>query len=355
MKPHHIAASALDAWVRAIFTAAGSTGDEPAIMAEHLVTANLMGHDSHGVIRVPKYIAWLRAGEVLANRTPTIAIDSGALAVIDGNFGYGQVTGRFAMDLAIARARAHGLAAIGIRNAGHLGRIGAWAEQLALAGLVSVHFVNTSGYGILVAPHGGSDRRLSANPVAAGAPGPHGPLVLDIATSATAEGKIQLARNKRERLPEGIMLDGAGQPTRDPEKFYATPPGAILPFGAHKGSGLSFFCEILAGSLTGGASSHPANPTAHRLVNNMMTIAFNPEALSGAQNVAADITRLCTWVQASPPIDANGAVLLPGEIESRTRDTRLRDGIPLDGETLRQLDAVSKDLDIPLLPAVEDA
>ena len=145
-----------------------------------------------------------------------------------------------------------------IRNSGHLGRIGAWAEQLAEAGLASFHFVNTSGFGILVAPHGGSDRRLSANPIAAGVPVKgRRPLILDIATSAIAEGKIQVAKNKGEQLPPGLVLDGKGRPTTDPKAFYAEPPGAILPFGGHKGSGLSFFCEILAGSLTGGHASNP--------------------------------------------------------------------------------------------------
>ena len=146
------------------------------------------------------------------------------------------------MAIAAGRARESGLCAIAIRNSGHLGRIGAWAEQLADAGLVSVHFVNTSGFGILVAPHGGSDRRLSANPIAAGTPvAGSAPLILDIATSTIAEGKIQIARNRGEALEPGIVIDGKGRPTTDPDAFYAEPPGAIFPFGGHKGSGLSVF------------------------------------------------------------------------------------------------------------------
>ena len=198
----HVAAEPLAAYVEAVFAASGSQGEEPRILAEDLVEANLLGHDSHGVIRVAKYMAWLAAGEVVANGHAELAVDRGPLLAVDGGFGYGQVIGREAMDLLAERSRALGLAAMAIRNTGHLGRIGAWPEQLARAGLVSVHFVNTSGYGILVAPHGGSDRRLSANPVAAGAPGPPGasdgrPLVLDIATAAIAEGQPSRWSRKR--------------------------------------------------------------------------------------------------------------------------------------------------------------
>jgi uncharacterized oxidoreductase len=289
-----------------------------------------------------KYVGWMRAGHLAPNRHAETVADLGALLVVDGGFGYGQVIGREAMDLAADRVKRHGVCAAAVRNAGHLGRIGAWAEQLAGHGLVSVHFVNTSGFGILVAPHGGSDRRLSANPIAAGAPVPgRPPLILDIATSVVAEGKIQVARNRGEALEPGLVLDGAGRPTTDPEAFYATPPGAIFPFGGHKGSGLSVFCEILAGSLAGGGSSHPDNPTAGRLVNNMLTLAFDPSAFPDA-GFASDAERLVAWIKASPPIEAGGRVLLPGEIEAETMAKRLAEGVPLDAATCRQLAEVAR-------------
>ena len=350
MTMRRIAASRLTEFAAAVFVASGSSPEESRIVADHLVEANLLGHDSHGIIRVAKYLGWLDAGEVVANRHAEIAVDRGPLVAIDGGFGYGQVVGREAMTLAAERCGRYGLAAVAIRNTGHLGRIGAWAEQLAHGGFVSVHFVNTSGYGILVAPHGGSDRRLSANPIAMGAPGPDGrPIVLDIATSLTAEGKLQVARNKGESIPPGMILDGAGRPTISAEAFYAAPPGAILPFGGHKGSGLSFFCEILAGSLSGGMSSHPQNPTAKRLVNNMLSLAFDPAGFDTAASFAPDLARLVAWVKASPPSAPDAEVLLPGEIEMRTRAERERHGIPLDRETCRQLAgaAAARDVDLP--------
>jgi uncharacterized oxidoreductase len=338
----------LAGFVAAIFRAAGSSAVEAGAIAAHLVDANLAGHDSHGVIRVATYIGWLGRGEVVANAPVTLAVNRGALALIDGGFGYGQVVGLRAMDEAAARAAAHGVALVAIRNAGHLGRIGAFAERLAGAGLVSVHFVNTSGYGILVAPHGGSDRRLSANPVAAGAPNPAGPpFVLDIATSVIAEGKIQVARNAGDGLPAGAVLDGHGRPTTDPAAFYGPPAGAILPFGGHKGSGLSFFCEVLAGALTGGHASNPASPTAGRLVNNMLTLAVDPAAFGPGTAFAEEIRALTAWVKGSPPAVPGGAVLLPGEAEAAARAARAA-GIPLDEATWSGLAETARRLGVPL-------
>jgi hydroxycarboxylate dehydrogenase B len=341
------AAAELQSFAEAIFRSAGSTEEEARIVAAHLVESNLVGHDSHGVVRIYKYVESAGAGQVLPNRHAEVVSDRRAAVVVDGGFGYGQVIGLEAMAIAAERARAHGFSVTAIRNSGHLGRIGAWAEYLANAGLVSFHFVNTSGFGILVAPHGGSDRRLSANPVAAGAPVDGGrPLILDIATSVIAEGKIHVARNKGEKLPSGAVVDGAGRPTVDPEAFYADPPGAIFPFGGHKGSGLSIFCEILAGSLTGGHASNPMSPTANRLVNNMLSFAFDPAAFSGTEFFHEDVRRLIAWATASPPIDPDGSVLLPGEIEDRTRAERTANGIPIDGQTWARIVAAAASLGV---------
>ena len=335
---YRIPAAELRAFVAAVFRATGSAEGEARIVGDHLVDANLVGHESHGVIRVSKYVDWHAKGMVIANRHAVVVRETMCNAVIDGQFGYGQVIGREAMDLAIAKTRQSGFCAVAIRNAGHLGRIGAWAEQVAQAGLASIHFVNTSGFGILVAPHGGTDRRLSANPIAASAPGPGGaPLVLDISTAAIAEGKIQVALNHGELLPPGCTIDSEGRPNQDPAVFYGPPVGALLPFGGHKGYGLSIFCEIFAGALSGGHTTNPDNPTAGRLVNNMLSLVFDAEAFCGAEAFNAEIARLAAWVKASPPATPGGEVLLPGEIERRTRARLERDGIPLDVVTRRQI------------------
>jgi hydroxycarboxylate dehydrogenase B len=346
-----VAHEALRGFVAAVFEAAGSSEFEAGLVAAHLIDANLLGHDSHGVIRVPIYCEWLRAGKVCANRRARRVLDSGPLLAFDGEFGFGQVIGHDAMEAAAGRAREIGVAVTAIRNSGHLGRIGAYAEQLARAGLVSLHFVNSSGGGIMVAPHGGSERRFSANPLAAGAPRPDGgTFVLDMATGAIAEGSLMLAIDRGEMIAPGLILDGAGQPTRVPAAFYGAPPGeppgAILPFGGHKGSGLSFFCEILAGSLSGGGSGHPDNPTAGQFVNNMLSIVIAPASLGSASGFLADAGRLAEWIRSARPAAEGDPVLLPGEKGERTRAERLARGIPLDGAIRRKLAAAARRLDV---------
>src|SRR5205814_5331170 len=199
-----------------------------------------------------------------------IVFASDVIADVDGQCGFRPDMGDRAMQVGIAKCAKLGLAAVALRNPGHLGRIGDWAELAAHAGLLSLHFVNTSGVGILVAPVGGSERRLSANPVAAGIPVRNGPpIIWDISTSMVAEGKIRVALNKGVTVPDGCLIDSEGRPTNEPKVFYGPPPGAILPFGGHKGYGLSIIADILAGALTGNGCS---NPAATRLTNGMLTI-----------------------------------------------------------------------------------
>jgi uncharacterized oxidoreductase len=247
------------------------------------------------------------------------------------------------MEVGIERARAHGVAVVGVQNTAHMGRIGAWAEQAAAAGLLSLLFVNTTGYGIQVAPFGGSDRRLSVNPIALGVPRPdQEPLIHDMSTGAVAAGKVRVARNKGELLPEGCLIDNQGRPTLDPETFFTDPPGALTTAAGHKGSGLAIFVEVLAGALTGGGSGHPDNPSADRPINNLLAILIDPEKMAGLDALSADLDRLLAYVKASPPITPGGEVLLPGEVERRRRAKLLEEGLPLDPKTLDQVRSAAR-------------
>jgi len=199
MKLRHDALCRLTA---AIFHAAGCETEETERIAAHLVEANLVGHDSHGVIRILPYVQWLRDGKVVANRTIQVVFENDVIAVVDGQFGFGQTIGEQAMRLGIEKSARHGVAVIALRNSGHLGRIGDWPLMAAEAGRLSLHFVNTTGAGILVAPHGGINRRLSANPIAAGVPVPgRPPLLLDISACTIAEGKIRVLRGPARGHP----------------------------------------------------------------------------------------------------------------------------------------------------------
>ena len=336
---------------KTIFIHAGSSGEEASDIADHLVDANLTGHDSHGVIRITPYLDLKNAGKILPDRTIELMVDAGALAIVDGKKGYGQPVARQAIDVGIERAKHHGVALVGVRNTAHLGRIGAWAEQAAAAGMVSLHFVNTTGAGIRVAPHGGRDARLSVNPMAMGVPRPGSdPIIHDMSTGVIAAGKVRVARNKGALLPEGCIIDGHGRPSRKPDDLFGEPPGALLPLGGdvggHKGYGLAVFCELLAGSLTGGGSSHPDNPDTDRLVNNMLSILIDPDRLAGQGVIAADIARLTDWLKASKPITSDSEVLMPGEPEKRSKAKREAEGIPLDDNTLSQIRGAAKNVGV---------
>ena len=234
---------------------------------------------------------------------------------------------------------------IALRNAGHLGRIGDWPVLAAREGKISLHFVNTSGAGMLVAPYGGIDRRLSANPIAVGVPAAGGePLVLDMAASMIAEGKIRVALNKGVSVPDGCIIDAEGRPTTDPRVFYATPPGAILPIAGHKGYGLSFMIEVLAGALTGGSCTDPRN--AGRVANGMLSIYLTPERFLSRDAFSREVERFVEFVRSSRLATPDGEILMPGEVESRTRGRRLAAGIELDDTTWGQIVETARGLEV---------
>jgi hydroxycarboxylate dehydrogenase B len=333
MKLHH---DRLGQLTSAIFHAAGCPTNEAERIAAHLVEANLVGHDSHGVIRVSSYVQWLRAGKVLADRAIQVVFENEVIGVVDGQFGFGQTVGEQAMQLGIEKSARHGVAVIALRNSGHLGRIGDWPLMAARAGKLSLHFVNTTGAGILVAPYGGINRRLSANPIAAGIPfRDEPPLILDMSACTLAEGKIRVALNKGVAVPENCLIDAQGRPTTDPRVFYADMPGAILPIAGHKGYGLAVLCEALAGALAGGGCSNPSN--ANRVVNGMLSIILDGSRFQNDAAFAEEINRFIAWVKSSAKAAPDGEILMPGEIEERTKAQRLREGIDIDETTWAQV------------------
>lgn len=336
-----IAASKLVELVTAIMHAAGCNATEAGTVARRLVDSNLVGHDSHGVLRVGKYLEWMHCGWLKANQTPTIAFESETIAIVDGNRGFGQVVGEFAGMLGTKKAAKTGIALVGLRNCGHLGRVGDWAELAAAAGQVSLHFLNTSN-GLRVAPFGGSDRRLSTNPITIGVPVAGGePVIMDMTTSMAAEGKLMVAVNRGERVPGGWIIDKQGQPTTEPKDFYDG--GALLTVGGHKGSGLSIVTDLLAGAISTGRSSDPADNV---LRNNMLSIYIAPAVYDAAGTVDREVARFVAWVKASPPIRPEAPVLLPGEVERKTRTERTAHGIPIDDKTHADLLAAAASVGI---------
>src|ERR1700754_464632 len=354
---HLIAADELEGTVGAIFVAAGCDEQEAGLIARELVAANLAGHDSHGVVRVPLYIDWMRAGWVRAGQTAEVVTDGGAFAVIDGHRGFGQKIGSEAVAFGIERARANGSCIVALRNSGHIGRVGAYAETALRAGLVSIHFVNVAG-SPLVAPFGGVERRFSTAPFAVGLPLPQRPLVLDFAPSLVAEGKVQVASYGGRAGPTGARVGAGGRTSADPRVLYGdfgptdlrrpgAGEGAIRAFGEHKGSGLALMCELLAGALTGGGCAGPLQGERRGIANGMLSVYLSP-AHFGTQAQFERIGReYLDWVLAARPIDEEAPVLAPGEPVARTRAARLADGVPLPVATWDALRRTAAELGVP--------
>src|SRR3954469_5668825 len=279
-----IKAQALETFVADIFASAGSSKEEGGRIGRYLVRANLSGHDSHGVVRVPRYAAQKKNGTVIADVTVEVVVDTPVIAVIDGKYGFGQTVTPQAVRIGIDKCRKNGLSAVTLRNAGHVGRVGEWAEMAAAEKLVSVHFVNASG-SVLVAPFGGVERRISTAPFCVGVPRQgEEPVVLDFATSLVAEGKVMVASQGGKKLPDGALIGPEGKLSTDPALLYGphTPEGprdhskgegAIRAFGEHKGSGLALICELLGGALTGTGATRPERG---RFANGMFAIYINP-------------------------------------------------------------------------------
>jgi uncharacterized oxidoreductase len=330
----------------AIVKAGGSSAQEADLVAEHLVRANLMGHDSHGVGMIPTYIRHLKAGLVVPNTRAKLVKDDGAMLMFDGGRGYGRPVAGEAMEAAIARSRETGIVAMTLANAHHIGRVGAYGEMASRAGLVSLHFVNVTDHRATVAPFRGTDARFVTNPVCIAVPGTgrHAPLLLDMATSQVAMGKIRVAKNEGKPAPEGALIDSEGKPTRDPNVMYREPNGALLPFGGHKGYALAVVTELLATALTGGPSIQPGNQRMGGVVNNMFAILVDPARLAGVDWMRREIDGFLDYVKASPPADPKLPVLVPGEPERLAQAERGRTGIEVDattwGEILSAAEAV---------------
>ncbi|MCU0889236.1 MAG: malate/lactate/ureidoglycolate dehydrogenase [Rubritepida sp.] len=342
----YIPAGELEGFVTRIFAAAGLDATESARVSEHLVGANLAGHDSHGVVRVPRYVEWYKAGFVLAGQRTSVVTDGGAFVLLDGHFGFGQTVAKQAAEFGIARARETGSCIVGLRNAGHIGRTGDYAEMAAAAGLISVHFVNVAG-SVLVAPFGGAERRFSTAPFSVGVPLPGGPVILDFATSLVAEGKVLVASNGGKKLPADALITADGQLSGDPHTLYGDYPdvgprnpangtGAIRAFGEHKGSGLAFMCELLAGALTGNGTSGPVGERG-RIANGMLSLYLSVQHFGDEAAFHAAAQDYLAWVKSCRPADPEAPVLAPGEPENMRRAERLVSGIPLPREAWQSI------------------
>ena len=319
-----------------IYRSEGVSEEEARIVATHQVKANLVGHDSHGVILLHDYVERIHRGHIVPGAPFEVVKESPTTACINGNWGFGFVVTEKAMGMAIEKARAHNVAAITVFYQSHIGRLGDYPTMAAEEGMIGLITADSGAGPKGVAPFGGRERRLGTNPICIGVPSDlEGPVLLDMATSAVAGGKINLARNRGEPIPSGWVIDRDGNPTTDPNDYYRG--GALLPVGAdqgHKGSGLSFMVEMFSGILTG--LGFGIDPKA-RHNDGCFIAVFNVEAFRPLAEFKKEVGEFARFINATPPAKGFTEVLYPGEVEWRSEQRRRREGIYVEDETWRQI------------------
>jgi hydroxycarboxylate dehydrogenase B len=343
-------AAALTEMAESLFVAARVPADEAAVVARSLVDANLCGHDSHGVMRIPQYVDFLQTGKFRAGVALDVLRETPAVVACDGNWGLGQVQAHRLLGLIIPRARQLGVAVGTLRACGHVGRLGEFAEAAAREKLAFLGAVNSHGSGRRVVPPGGTQGRISTNPLCMGAPTTGDPVVLDFGTSAVAEGKVRVLYQKKERAPDGWLVDHAGKPTTDPAVLYTEPGGGILPFGGpqmYKGFGLGLLIDLFCGGLSGGRSSTPELPVAGG-GNAVVFVVFNPALLGGVEHFLHEADGLTEYVRSCPLAEGATAITLPGDPERAAKQQRQAHGIPIPDGTWALIAKTAAELGVTL-------
>ena len=320
-----IQASPLEQFCQDIFVALGAPADIAAAVAQSLVTTNLLGHDSHGVLRVAQYASMIGDGMIKPGARPRITKRFGATAMLTGEYGFGQIGARRAAELAIELGQKHGIAAVSLGQTTHVGRLGEYTGMIAAARLIGIGFTSGSMYRGWVTPYGGRERVFGTNPMSFAVPcADDSLLLLDFATAAMAHGKVVLARAKGEHVPTGMMLGKDGRPTTD---AAILDDGAILlAMGAHKGSGLALMMEIIPTLLAG---HRPISSPEFKYGNPTLLLALSPQAFDEETDFRAHASALARRVKRVQPAHGFDEVLLPGEPESRSYAQRVKLGIPL--------------------------
>ncbi len=342
--PPRISPDHLLDFATAIYVRAGMPAEDARLAADTLVQADLWGHQSHGVMRLSWYVARLQAGVCDPIAKPAFVVDAGALAVLDGNDGMGQVLTARAMQDAIRRAKAHGIGAVALRNSNHFGTAMYFTLMAARSGCVGFLSTNASP---AMAPWGGRKKTVGTNPWSWAAPaGKHAPMVLDIANTGVARGKIFLARQKGQPIPEGWAIDAGGRPTTDPA---AAIDGIILPMAQHKGYAIAVTMDMLSGVLTGsafGTGVRGPYQMEHRSGAGQFMIALDIAAMQPLAEFGARMDLYIAELKAVPLAEGFEEVVYPGEIEARNDLRNRADGLLLPEDTLADLRRLAERMDV---------
>ena len=338
---HRLQASYLHSITRRIFVAAGATRHIADDVAEILVNANLAGHDSHGVLRIPAYLHSIEDGGLVPNVEPEVTRETANTMFFDGKNCFGHYIARQAMNRAIEKAKAADICSVSIINTGHIGRLGEYAEAAAEAGCIGI--ITTGGGGRMqgiTVPFGGAGGATSTNPIAVGVPtGDDAPFVIDIATSMIAEGKIQVARSKGEDLPEGHIVDKNGNPSIKPADFYDG--GFLLPFGLHKGYSIGLLVCLLGG-LSGSFDVEKG------AMGGCFMQVINVNAMTPLEEYQQGVRAFLDGIKSIPPAPGFNEVLVPGDFEHRNRVQRLADGIEIPDTIHQQISECAEKLGVSM-------
>jgi hydroxycarboxylate dehydrogenase B len=305
-----LSAAAVEAFCASILHAAGSPEGDAQLVARELVRSQLMGVESHGVIRVPEYVEGIRSGRIVPGSRMSIVAETPSTAVFDAGSNFGMVAAAAALEIGIAKARSAGVALVVTRRCNHAGRLGAFTEAAARQGLICLAGASIPAVGHYVVPWGGMEGRLGTNPLSYGLPSTGDPIVSDFATSVLSEGTIRAARNRGDQLPDGAVIDAGGNPTRDPNAFYGPPRGGIMPFGGaagHKGYALGLLVEALGGLLGGESPTDPAGA-----INGLWLLLIDPERFLPGGRYAHLVDELRDYVEAAKPAPGRDRVSVPG-------------------------------------------
>ncbi|MCC7447901.1 MAG: Ldh family oxidoreductase [Anaerolineae bacterium] len=337
----------LHQFVKAITLAAGANEHNADRLAEALVSSNLCGVDTHGVRHLPGYVRGIQAGEIKPTASPEILSEHASSAVIKGNWTFGHVTAKYAIDVAIEKAQKNGIAIVSAVELHHIGRLGEYAETAAENRLISL--IWAGGFAETVpaaAPYGGRARLLHTNPIAMGFPaGEDTPMIIDYATTAISGVKIENARDKQQPLPPGCIIDKDGNPTTDPAAFYDG--GAHIPFGGHKGYALMIATEFL-GRILAGSDTYAQKPLGGPIFGHsgMTAIVFRADLFRPFADYTGAVDEMERRTRAVPPAPNFDQVMIPGDLEAKTRAARLRDGIPIPDDLWQQLNDVAMSLGV---------
>lgn len=339
----------LHRFAKELVMAAGTDERNANRLAEALVSSNLCGVDTHGIRHLPGYVRRIQMGELVPTAWPEIATENECSAVIKGNWTFGHVAAKYAIEVAIEKAQKNGIAIVAAVELHHVGRLGEYCEIAAEKGMISL--IWAAGFSEKVpaaAPYGGRKRLLHTNPIAMGFPANEEiPMIIDFATTAISGVKIENARDKNQRLPPGCIIDKDGNPTTNPNAFFDG--GAHLPFGGHKGYALMLATEFL-GRIFSGSDVYAKDPLGGAIFahSGMTAIVFRADLFRPFSDYAQSVDEMERRTRAIPAAPNFEQVLIPGDLEARTRAIRERDGIPIPDDLWKKLNDVAVSLGLKI-------